>query len=48
MLGLLPEQAVTMTPVQKLMQQLNQELQVLSQFNDPNGIYSVCFACQVQ
>lgn len=47
-LGLLPEQAVTMTPVQKLMQQLNQELQVLSQFNDPNGIYSVCFACQVQ
>ena len=48
MLGLLPEQAVTVTPVQKLMQQLNQELQVLSQFNDPNGIYSVCFACQVQ
>lgn len=48
MLGLLPEQAVTMTPVQKLMRQLNQELQVLSQFNDPNGIYSVCFACQVQ
>lgn len=48
MLGLLPEQAVTMTPVQKLMQQLNQELQVLGQFNDPNGIYSVCFACQVQ
>ncbi len=48
MLGLLPEQAVTITPVQKLMRQLNQELQVLSQFNDPNGIYSVCFACQVQ
>jgi protease-4 len=48
MLGLLPEQAVTLTPVQKLMRQLNQELQVLSQFNDPNGIYSVCFACQVQ
>ncbi len=47
-LGLLPQQATTVTPVQKLMRQLNQELQVLSQFNDPNGIYSVCFACQVQ
>lgn len=47
-LGLLPLQATTVTPVQKLMRQLNQELQVLSQFNDPNGIYSVCFACQVQ
>lgn len=47
-LGLLPQQSTTVTPVQKLMQQLNQELQVLSQFNDPNGIYSVCFACQVQ
>jgi protease IV len=46
-LGLLPQQATTVTPVQKLMRQLNQELQVLSQFNDPNGIYSVCFACQV-
>ncbi len=47
-LGLLPQQSTTVTPVQKLMRQLNQELQVLSQFNDPNGIYSVCFACQVQ
>ena len=47
-LGLLPEQSVSQTPVQKLMKQLNQELSVLSQFNDPNGLYSVCFACQVQ
>lgn len=47
-MGLLPEQSISSTPVQKLLQQLNQELQVLSQFNDPNGIYSVCFACQVQ
>lgn len=47
-LGLLPQQSTTVTPVQKLMRQLNQELQVLSQFNDPNGVYSVCFACQVQ
>jgi len=46
--GLLPEQSVSQTPVQKLMKQLNQELSVLSQFNDPNGLYSVCFACQVQ
>lgn len=46
--GLLPEQSVSQTPVQKLMRQLNQELSVLSQFNDPNGLYSVCFACQVQ
>lgn len=46
--GLLPEQSVNQTPVQKLMKQLNQELSVLSQFNDPNGLYSVCFACQVQ
>lgn len=47
-LGLLPEQSVTQTPVEKLMKQLNQELAVFSQFNDPNGLYSICFACQVQ
>jgi protease-4 len=46
--GLLPQSVVSVSPVQKLLQQLDQELRVLSQFNDPNGIYSVCFACQVQ
>lgn len=47
-MGLLPEHAVSLTPVQKLMKQLDQELKVLNQFNDPNGLYSVCFACQIQ
>jgi protease-4 len=47
-MGLLPEQSVTMTPVQKLLQQLNRELAVLGQFNDPNGLYSVCFSCQIE
>lgn len=47
-LGLLPEQSVSQTPVQKLMKQLNQEMSVLNQFNDPNGLYSVCFACLAQ
>lgn len=47
-MGLLPEQSASMTPVQKLLQQLNSELSVLGQFNDPNGLYSICFSCQIE
>ena len=47
-MGLLPEQSASITPVQKLLQQLNRELAVLGQFNDPNGLYSVCFSCQIE
>jgi protease-4 len=49
-LGLIPE----VTPgqhgkaVQRMVAQLDQQLAQFSQFNDPNGIYSFCFSCQVQ
>ncbi len=49
-LGLVPE----MTPsadtkaVKQLMKQLEQHVAQFSQFNDPKGIYSYCFSCQVE
>ncbi len=47
-LGLLPESQLSVSPLKKLLTQLDRELKVLEQFNDPNGIYSVCFSCQLQ
>lgn len=49
-LGLIPD----VTPgqqgkaVQRMVAQLDLQLAQFSQFNDPNGIYSFCFSCQVQ
>ncbi len=49
-MGLLPE----ITPsaenkaVQQLMTELKQHVAQFSQFNDPNGIYSYCFSCELQ
>lgn len=49
-LGLVPEvthgqQGKT---VQRMVAELDQQLSQFSQFNDPNGIYSFCFSCQIQ
>lgn len=35
------------TATEKLLQQAAREFNVLGQFNDPNGIYSVCFSCKI-
>jgi protease-4 len=49
-LGLVPEvtQGQQGKAVQRLVTELDQQLSQFSQFNDPNGIYSFCFSCQIQ
>jgi len=43
--GLLPQREIS--PTSKLLGSLDKQLKVFSQFNDPNGLYSVCLMCQV-
>ncbi len=45
--GWLPETTTKVSPTRLLLKQLDRELQVLSQFNDPNGVYSFCFSCEI-
>lgn len=49
-LGLVPEvtQGQQGKAVQRLVTELDLQLSQFSQFNDPNGIYSFCFSCQIQ
>lgn len=49
-MGLLPEiiPSAETKAVQQLMTQLKQHVAQFSQFNDPNGIYSYCFSCELQ
>lgn len=49
-LGLVPEvtNGQQGKAVQRMVAQLDQQLSQFSQFNDPNGIYSFCFSCQIQ
>jgi protease-4 len=46
--GWLPETQQKLSPTKQLLKQLDRELTVLSQFNDPNGVYSFCFSCEIQ
>lgn len=43
--GLLPQREISATS--KLLGSLDKQLKVFAQFNDPNGLYSVCLMCQV-
>jgi len=45
--GWLPETTTQVSPTRQLLKQLDRELTLLSQFNDPNGVYSFCFSCEI-
>lgn len=45
---LLPEQqSFTPTPAQNIIKQLMQQAELLNKFNDPNGTYAYCMACEL-
>lgn len=47
--GLVPTSVRTEQPLQMrgIIRQMDQQLRHFNQFNDPNGVYSLCFACQI-
>jgi len=42
-----PKQSTDLGDFDKILLKLKQEYQTINQFNDPQGIYSFCLACEV-
>lgn len=46
--GLLPHSLAEQSPLKKLLNATERQFEVLSKFNDPNGVYAYCFSCTVE
>lgn len=46
--GWIPSSLTTSDPLKKLLKQAQSQLESMARFNDPNHVYAMCLACEVQ